>query len=524
MAIMLGMLLAFYGVVIAILYITKQKTAPTFDEYSVGGRSYGTWFVAMSYINSWWPGSTFIAFFGLAAGAGVFGLYALAYSTLGVAFMYLMATRAWRWGKAYDLRTQPDLLRIRFGSNAVRVVASIIGVVSLFPWVVLGMQALGTLFEIASAGTWSVIASLVVGLVVILIRQIWTVQMGMRGLIMTDMFQGFVAYIVSGIVCAIMLTGAFNSPISWSDLGRVGEKFLTLPGDGDTYGPFYISALIFTGVIGSLCWPTSFQRIYTASSVRTVKKGTLATILVSATFYTVLMLVGIAAVNIPEVAAAPQEAWFTLMEQFGGTWLLGLAVVVVFAAQMGHTDASVQVAGLQVANDIVATIRKRPLSDKQLTLISKVSMVVYMLLAGVLAFATFDFDRLQLLAQISYQGIIQLAVPLFFGIFWRGGNRHGALWGMVSGFVIAAVLTGVYPDDIPALGSLTSGIVGLIVNAVVFLVVSAITGRTDEERLRVEAMFRVAESGERALVAPDDVQPVSAAPADALVERTKDAE
>ena len=62
MLIMLGMLGVFYAVVIFILYTTQQKTSPTFDEYSVGGRSYGPWYVAMSYVNSWWPGSVFIAF------------------------------------------------------------------------------------------------------------------------------------------------------------------------------------------------------------------------------------------------------------------------------------------------------------------------------------------------------------------------------------------------------------------------------------------------------------------------------
>lgn len=41
MAIMLGMLAVFYAVVIYILYRTQQKQKPTFDEYSVGGRSYG---------------------------------------------------------------------------------------------------------------------------------------------------------------------------------------------------------------------------------------------------------------------------------------------------------------------------------------------------------------------------------------------------------------------------------------------------------------------------------------------------
>ena len=77
MWIMLAMLAVFYAIVIGILYVTQQKTTPSFDEYAVGGRSYGPWYVAMSYVNSWWPGSTFIAFFGLATGAGVFGLYGL---------------------------------------------------------------------------------------------------------------------------------------------------------------------------------------------------------------------------------------------------------------------------------------------------------------------------------------------------------------------------------------------------------------------------------------------------------------
>lgn len=497
MIIMLAMLAVFYLIVIAILYVTQQRTKPTFAEYAVGGRSYGPWYVAMSYVNSWWPGATFIAFFGLAAGAGVFGMYALAYATLGVAFMYLMATRAWRWGKKYDLRTQPDLLGMRFQSGAVKKVASIIGVVSLFPWVVLGMQALGSLFEVASGGAWSVTTCLIVGLVLIMIRQFWTVKMGMRGLIMTDMFQGAVAYIGSAVICLILLVGGGNSPISFADLATVADKYLRLPGDGDSYGPLYVFSLIFTGVIGSLCWPMSFQRIYTASGVRAVKSGTIRTVLISGVFYTLLMLVGIAGTHVAEVTEAPQQAWFTLVDQFGGTWLLGLGVTIVFAASMGHIDGSVQVAGLQIANDIINSGRRK-FSDSQLTAIAKSSMVVFMAVAGVVAYSTFNFDRLQLLAQISYQGIIQLAVPLFLGIFWRGGNKYGAVAGMISGFVIAAGLTIVFPDDIPALGSLTGGIIGLVVNVIIFLIVSAVTGQSLDERARVSKFFEAAAAPARA--------------------------
>jgi SSS family solute:Na+ symporter len=119
-------------------------------------------------------------------------------------------------------------------------------------------------------------------------------------------------------------------------------------------------------------------------------------------------------------------------------------------------------------------------------------MIGYMVLAGIVAYLTFNLTRLQLLAQVSYQGIVQLAVPLFFGVFWRGGNARGAVAGMVSGFAVAMVLTLIYPDDIAGLGSLTGGILGIAVNLVVFLVVSAVTGTPEDERARVEEMFEVA--------------------------------
>ena len=41
MAIMLSMLAVFYVAVIFILYRTRRSSKVTFEEYSVGGRSYG---------------------------------------------------------------------------------------------------------------------------------------------------------------------------------------------------------------------------------------------------------------------------------------------------------------------------------------------------------------------------------------------------------------------------------------------------------------------------------------------------
>lgn len=510
MAVMLGMLGVFFLGIIVVLYLTLKKSK-SFDEYAVGGRSFGPWFVAMSYVNSWWPGTVFISFAGLSVASGVFGFYGLAYSTLGLAAMYFIASRAWRWGKHYNLVTQPDLLRLRYGSKAVGVVTSIIGVIAILPWVILGMQALATVFSIASGGTWALPMCLLVGLATVLIRQIWTVRMGMRGLVYTDMYQGLVAYVIAAIVCVLLLV-APNSPANWSYLAEIPNQLLFLPGDGDSYGPLYMFSSVFTGVVGALCWPMSFVRIYTANNVKSVKKSTNYAMLIAGGFYALLTVVMLSAAHITGVAANPQAGWTTLLENYGGVWLLGLGLTMIFAGSIGHIDGSVQAAGTQIANDIVGS--KIELSDVQKTIVSKGSMVLFIALAAVLAYFTNGMDRLQLLAQISYQAVVQISVPLFLGIFFKFGNKNGALAGMIVGFVVAAALTVAFPDDIPALGSITGGVVALFVNLFVYVAVSLLTKTPDAERTRVDELFDIARGGKRSTVTVGAAVPGMAAVAE----------
>src|SRR5215217_6006178 len=76
-----GVLAVFFAIIVAILYRTFHADK-TFTGYAVGGRSFSGFYIAMSYTNSWWPGTTFIAYFGLTVASGVIGWYALLYSLL----------------------------------------------------------------------------------------------------------------------------------------------------------------------------------------------------------------------------------------------------------------------------------------------------------------------------------------------------------------------------------------------------------------------------------------------------------
>ena len=190
---------------------------------------------------------------------------------------------------------------------------------------------------------------------------------------------------------------------------------------------------------------------------------------------------------------------------------------MIFAGSIGHIDGSVQAAGTQIANDIVGS--RVALTDKQKTLVSKGSMMVFIALAAVLAYFTNGMDRLQLLAQISYQAVVQISVPLFLGIFFKFGNKNGALAGMIVGFACAAVLTVAFPDDIPALGSITGGVVALAINLIVYVAVSKLTKTSPQERARVDELFAVAADGERAVVAGGTTVPGMAAVSEGVAER-----
>jgi SSS family solute:Na+ symporter len=123
-------------------------------------------------------------------------------------------------------------------------------------------------------------------------------------------------------------------------------------------------------------------------------------------------------------------------------------------------------------------------------------MVAFLAVGAIVAYIAYDEPKLVNLAIISYQGVVQLAVPLFGGLFWRRGTREGAIVGMIVGFVLAMILTAMYPDNIPGLGGLTAGIPALAVNLLIFLGLSFLRPQSAEERARVDALFL---KGERSL-------------------------
>lgn len=482
MIISFGALAAFFLLVVGVLHFSRIRDR-TFSDYAVGSRAFDARFQAMSFLNTWYPGAIFTAFGGMAASAGVISYYLVVYSLLTVVLMYLMARPVWLWGKAFDLKTQPDLLALRYGSRHIRTLTGIVGIVSGLPWLILGMVSLGVMFEYLSLGQWSRSTAVAVGVGVIALRQVWTVRLGMRGVVISDMVQGVAAYIFgTGFLIWLIYWLVNSRGITFSSLP---SEMFALPGLDSEQGPLYLFSLLLTGTIGGWCWPVIFVRLFTADGVRSLKKSAVLAVPISFVFATALLTFGMLGSAMAGVAERPEAVFFEVSQQAAGALGLGLAGVIVLAASMGNIDGHIQATGAQIANDLVGNYRR--LSQRQLIWVAKIGMVLLTLFSAWVA--QLELPALFTIAILAYQGIIQIAVPQFLGIFWKRGNVYGACTGMLVGFVVAVLLEFNFPNFLPWAYGLTSGVVALVVNLVIYVVIAYLVPQSGEEKARVEALF-----------------------------------
>ena len=475
-----GALAALFAVVVALLQRTYRADRD-FSDFTVAGRSFGGFAQAMSFFNTYQPGTVFVGFFAFTLGNGVVGMNIS--TMLAPIVMFLMAKRVWTWGATHDLKTQPDLMALRFESRAVRVATALVGIAGLFPWMVLGMQALGAVFSALSLGHLGFTASVVLGVIVMSVRQVWTIRMGMRGIIISDVVQGVVAYIVGSLLCLGLIAWLYAHGAS---LAALPPARLALPGPGSGM-PLLFLSLTLLPLLSSLCWPDLFVRLYTGAGVESVKRSSAYCAPLMLVFVSALGFLALLAGGRPEAAASPETAWFTLAREAGGPALLALAGVIVFAASMGNIDATVQSCGAQAANDIVAALRRRPMSDRALMATSQAAMATITLAAA--AIACLPLPSLFSIALFAFQIMVQLSVPLYFGIFSKLGDRWAALGAMGMGISAVCVLQALWPIGIPWALGLTSGAVALVLNLAVYLALALAMPRDAREQARLDALF-----------------------------------
>ena len=515
--------------------IAIWSRASTTKEFYVAGAGVHPLANGMATAADWMSAASFISMAGLISFLGRDGTFYLMGWTGGyVLLALLLAPYLRKFGKF----TVPDFIGDRYYSRSARMVAIFCAIAVSFVYVCGQMQGAGIVFS--RFLEVDITTGVIIGMTIVFF---YAVLGGMKGITYTQVAQYCVlifAYMVPAIFISLMMTGnpipqlGFGSELTpeygggylLDRLDGISEELgfaLYTEGVRSTQDVFFITAALMFGTAGL---PHVIIRFFTVPSVRAARKSAGYALVFIAILYTTAPAVAAFAkmnllntVNNAEYANVP--AWFNTWErtnlisfvdkngdgqiQYVGdpqlneltvnrdimvlanpeiaglpNWVVALVAAGALAAALSTAAGLLLVISTAISHDLLKRSLMPGISEKQELRYARLAIFVAILIAGY-----FGINPPGFVAEVVAFAF-GLAAASFFpaivlGIFYTRMNRHGAISGMIVGFLFTAAYIiyfkfvspelstaqnwwfGISPEGIGTLGTLLNAAVALTV-------------------------------------------------------------
>ena len=288
----------------------------------------------------------------------------------------------------------------------------------------------------------------------------YTIIGGLSSAINADMIQATILIIGSGILYFF----ALDEIGGWQELyERFGEGVwlkLTRPLDDPTVP--WLGMWIGIPILGFYFWANNqvmVQRVLSAKSIDHGRKGVLFVGFLYLFTLFIFILPGLIGrgINLFGVENLPAEIidGSTLKSSFGintdqvypklivkllPVGLIGLILAAMISALTSTLSATLSSVSTLFTMDFYSRIDKNA-DNKKLVKVGRLTSLTVLILAVIWAPFIASFDSLV----AYYQEIVSYLAPpivgtFFLGLFWKRSNEFGALWGLISGILIAAIL------------------------------------------------------------------------------------
>lgn len=464
------LMLAYLAVALAVgILAGRGRSAWSVSEYAVAGRGLGLvvmWFLMGSTIFS---AFSFLGGPGWAFSRGAAAFYILGYVALGMLPWYVIGPRAARIGSVRNYFSMGDYLRDHYRSRALVTVIGVVAVLAFIQYLTLQLKGVAYIFNVMTGGLvpfW--LGALVAYGIVI----IYVVSGGVRAAAWSDVVQGALMLIIAWVIGLWLVYYLHGGPADmFAAISEQRPGFLTIGKEGSEISATAFSTALLVSAIGFLMWPHLFMKSFTTSERRI--KQVVVSYPLFAIFLVPVLLIGFSAVTSvspDSVAEADQILPYMVTNVLPLTPVVfGIIGAGALAAAMSSADAITHGASVTVTRDIVYPFRPQMTERAQVWLMRLAVVGV-----GALAYLLTLFGGQGLIALLlgAYGSIAQFAPSVYGALFWRCASAAGALAGLAAGVAVNfyySIWATATPLDIHP------GILGLIVNVVVFAVVSLLT-------------------------------------------------
>lgn len=440
-------------------------------EFMVGGRSFGALLLWLLMAGEIYTSFTFLGAAGFAYGLGAPAFYILCYGPVAYAIGYFLTPKIRGVGAKYGMLTGPDFFRVRYQSVALAALATVVGFVSLVPYVTLQLTGLQILLSIAGFGAFDPRGAVAIALLTI---AAFVFATGLRGTAWASILKDALV-LIAVVFAGIMLPQRIGG---WSATLRAVEHahpgWLTLPHGMAPHGvEWFVGAVVVSG-LGFFMWPPSMAAVYSAKSGDALRRNAILLPMYSLMILFVLFAGFAALIAMPGLkGAAADQAFMLVVRQIYPPWVLGVMAAAGALAALVPVTAQLLAAASIVAKNIVSDVFGACADDRSRTGLTQVLVLAVALIALLLWFLLNTY--LVNLLLYAYNGVVQFLPGVLFGFGWRRASAWGIGAGIVAG-VVVLVLTGAF--GLPVFG-INPGLAALTVNALVATFVSLTTTAPD---------------------------------------------
>ncbi len=320
-------IVAYFLLVVLIAYVRSRKGAP--EEFLIAGRKLGI-LSTLSTINATKTGAILLIYVAL--------LYMYGFSAMwffiGVSAGYLLFIPfAVRLHKAHGKKhyTLADYFFHSYGKVS-GYCASAINIFVMLAWLVLNLIAGSKVLSFFTGLSFEISAAIVAAIVLV-----YLLIGGFKAVVTTDILQYFAIIFILLFFAIFLLQGIKIPAADWNLWGA---------GAPTIFGFFIL------GLLGPFAAPELWQRVYAVKDVSTLKKGIFYSVIIYLMVAVVLSLIGLA-IKTQFPGIDPDTALVQGFANLLPAGLMGLAVVVFFAAFMSSIDTYAYTASSSFVHDFL---------------------------------------------------------------------------------------------------------------------------------------------------------------------------
>jgi len=417
------LIIALYmALVLVVGALSHRMFRGTGEDYFLATRSIGPFVLLMSLFGTQMTAFALLGASGQSyrTGIGVFGLMASSSAIVVPAVFFFIGTRAWSVGKRQGYTTQVQLIRERWGSDALGLLLFVVLVALLIPYLLIGVMGAGITLADISGGqvpTW------VGGLVISLVVMVYVTYGGLRGTAWVNTFQTLV-FMTLGAVTFVYVADAMGGV--GAALARLAETRPGLLIRGENFSPIQYITFSFIPLSAGM-FPHLFMHWLTASKLRNFRITVVAYPVCIAIVWIPSVLLGVLGNDtFPNLSTPESNAVMVRLISFHAPELLaGLLGAGVFAAVMSSLDSQALSLGTMFTKDVVMHYGyDKKMTDRQQILVGRFFVASILTLTYLLSLVT--RTTIFSMGTWSFTGFAGLLPVITAALFWRRSTKVGA--------------------------------------------------------------------------------------------------